>query len=71
VNWGGKGVGARRVNGCLYNGVIRVWQVETEASTSVEGWVKGSGVNGFHDIPGHLIGFSIQVCNVLHVEVIA
>jgi hypothetical protein len=65
------GWGARWADGRLDDGVVRVWQVVTKTFTSVEGWVKGSGVNSFLDTPGHLVGFGVQVFDVLHAEVMA
>jgi hypothetical protein len=69
ANWGGRGV--VRADGCLDDGVVEVLQVMMKTSTSVEGWVKGSGVDSFLDTPGHLVGFGVQVCDVLRTEVMA
>ena len=52
------------------NGVVGVWEVMAEATTSVEGRFQGTGINGLLYAPVYLVAFFSKVGDVAWAEMV-
>jgi hypothetical protein len=58
------------VDGGGQNGVVGVWEVMAEATTSVEGRFQGTGINGLLYAPVYLVAFFSKVGDVGWAEMV-